>query len=47
MNEENELAKNTIILSIGKFLPRVLTLIILSIFTEKLTKTEFGIYDFN
>lgn len=45
MSREKELAKNTIILSIGKFLPRVLTLVTLPILTGNLTKKEFGIYD--
>ena len=45
MNREKELLKNTIILMIGRYLPKFFTLITLPIITGALTKTEYGTYD--
>lgn len=45
MNREKELAKNTIILSIGTFLPKLASFITLPILTGYLTKAEYGTYD--
>lgn len=45
MSRESKLAKNTIILSIGTFLPKVASFITLPILTAYLTQEEFGVYD--
>lgn len=45
MSREKELVKNTVILSLGKFLPRLLSLVTLPIVTAQLTKAEYGTYD--
>lgn len=45
MNREERLAKNTLILSIGMFLPKLVTFITLPILTGYLTKEEMGLYD--
>ena len=45
MSKENELIKNTIILSLGKFLPKLTAFITLPILTACLTKAEYGTYD--
>ena len=45
MSREKELVKNTIVLGLGKFLPRIVGLVTLPIVTEKLTKGEYGTYD--
>ncbi|XME02189.1 lipopolysaccharide biosynthesis protein [Lachnospiraceae bacterium C1.1] len=45
MNREKELIKNTFILSIGTFLPKLTTIITLPILSRCLTKEEYGIYD--
>lgn len=45
MGREKELAKNTIVLAIGKFIPRIISIITLPIITGCLSKSEFGIYD--
>ena len=45
MNRSEELAKNTIILSIGTFLPKLVSFITLPILTGYLTKEEYGTYD--
>ncbi len=45
MSREKELAKNTIILSIGRFLPKLFAFITLPILTKYLTKKEYGTYD--
>lgn len=45
MNREKELAKNTIIISFGQFLPKFTTLVTLPILTNCLTKAEYGTYD--
>ena len=45
MSREKELVKNTFVLSIGKFLPKLTSFITLPILTACLTKTEYGTYD--
>lgn len=45
MNREKDLAKNTLILSIGTFLPKFAALITIPIITAHLTKVEYGTYD--
>ena len=45
MSREGKLAKNTLILSIGTFLPKLATFVILPILTAGLTKEEYGTYD--
>ncbi|MCD7893353.1 MAG: oligosaccharide flippase family protein [Erysipelotrichaceae bacterium] len=45
INREINLFKNTIILSIGKFLPMLVSTITLPIITACLTKVEYGTYD--
>ncbi|MBE6876497.1 MAG: hypothetical protein E7496_07210 [Ruminococcus sp.] len=45
MSREKELVKNTIILSIGRFIPQLISFITIPILTAKLTKTEYGYYD--
>lgn len=39
------LAKNTVLLSIGQFVPKLISMFTLPILTTWLTKTEYGIYD--
>ena len=45
MSRETRLAKNTVILSIGTFLPKVAAFFTLPILTGFLTKEQYGIYD--
>ncbi len=45
MSRESKLAKNTLILSIGTFLPKLASTITLPILTGYLTQEEFGSYD--
>ena len=45
MAREGKLAKNTLILSLGTFLPKLVTFVILPILTGELTKDEYGTYD--
>ena len=45
MNRSEQLAKNTVILSIGVFLPKLASFITLPILTGYLTKVEYGTYD--
>lgn len=45
MNREKALAKNTLIISIGTFLPKFSSIITLPIITGGLTKAEMGTYD--
>ena len=45
MSREKELAKNTVILSIGTFLPKLASFVTLPILTGCLTKAEYGTYD--
>lgn len=45
MSREGKLAKNTLILSIGTFLPKLASFVTLPILTGCLTKVEYGTYD--
>lgn len=45
MSRESALVKNTLILSVGKFLPKLFTLITLPIMTAELSKAEYGTFD--
>ena len=45
MNREVELIKNTFILGLGMFLPKLISIITLPIVTACLTKSEYGTYD--
>ena len=45
MNRNKELLKNTAILMVGQFVPKIMALIVLPILTGSLTKTEYGLYD--
>lgn len=45
MSREKELAKNTFVLSLGKFLPKLVSMVTLPIVTGCLTKAEYGTYD--
>lgn len=45
MEREKALAKNTIIIGFGTFLPKVASIITLPIVTGSLTKSEYGTYD--
>ena len=45
MSREKELVKNTFILSIGKFMPKVFAFVTLPILTAYLSKREYGTYD--
>ena len=45
VSREKDLVKNTIILSIGKFLPSISSFVTLPILTSCLTKAEYGTYD--
>ena len=45
MSREGKLAKNTMVIAIGTFLPKLASFITLPILTGCLTKTEYGTYD--
>lgn len=45
MSREKKLVKNTVILSMGVFLPKIAALMVLPIYTAQLSKTEYGLYD--
>ena len=45
MKREKELVKNTIVLAIGSFLPRMVSIITIPILTACLSKKEYGVYD--
>lgn len=45
MNREKSLVKNTIILSLGTYLPKLTTIITLPLLTGYLTQAEYGTYD--
>ena len=45
MNREKELVKNTVVLALGRFLPKIVSLVTLPIVTAKLSKAEYGNYD--
>ncbi len=44
-NRGTELAKNTVILGLGRFLPRLVSIVTLPIVTARLTQAEYGTYD--
>jgi len=45
MSREKELVKNTFVLSIGRFLPKLISFVTLPILTACLSKREYGTYD--
>lgn len=45
MSREKELVKNTVILALGRFLPKIVAIVTLPIVTAQLTKAEYGTYD--
>jgi len=45
MNQKKELIKNTLIISIGKFSTRIVSFILLPLYTALLSKSEYGSYD--
>lgn len=45
MSREKDLVKNTGILSLGAFVPKLIAIMVTPILTARLTKTEFGAYD--
>jgi O-antigen/teichoic acid export membrane protein len=45
MSRQKEFLKNTVVLGIGRFLPKLTTFITLPILTACLTKAEYGTYD--
>ena len=45
MKRENEFVKNTAILAVGKYFPKLFSFITLPIITGQLTKAEYGTYD--
>lgn len=45
MDRNRILAKNTVLLGIGQFIPKVLAIIILPILTGYLSTEEYGVYD--
>ena len=45
MDKNKILAKNTIILGIGQFIPKIIAMITLPILTKAFTTDEYGIYD--
>ena len=45
MSRKNDLIKNTAILTVGRYLPKLFTMITLPVITGVLTKTEYGTYD--
>ena len=45
MKREEEFARNTAVLAIGKYLPKLFSLITLPIITGRLTQAEYGTYD--
>ena len=45
MNRKRELVKNTIIISIGKFSTKLVSFLLLPLYTYILSPAEFGEYD--
>ena len=45
MSRSRDLAKNTLILSFGTFLPKFAALVTIPVITSHLTKAEYGTYD--
>ena len=46
MEHKSELVKNTFIIALGKLSTQVLSFLLLSLYTSKLTPAEYGTYDF-
>ena len=46
MKQEKELIKNTFIIAIGKFSTQIVSFLLVSLYTAKLTAQEYGSYDF-
>ena len=46
MSHEGQLAKNTVIVAIGKISTQVLSYILLPLFTARMVASEYGTYDF-
>lgn len=46
MKQEKELIKNTFIIALGKFSTQIVSFLLVSLYTAKLTTEEFGSYDF-
>lgn len=44
-NRNKDLLKNTLVLSIGQFVPKIMALVVLPLLTGYLTKIEYGLYD--
>lgn len=44
-NRNKDLLKNTFVLSIGQFVPKIMALAVLPLLTGYLTKAEYGLYD--
>lgn len=44
-NRNKDLIKNTLVLSIGQFVPKIMALVVLPLLTGYLTKAEYGLYD--
>ena len=45
MSQKRELIKNTLIISLGKFSTRIVSFILLPLYTALLSKSEYGSYD--
>ena len=45
MSQKRLFLKNTIVLGVGKFIPKIMAFVILPILTGKLSKAEYGLYD--
>ena len=45
MSRSSDFAKNTVVLSIGRFVPKLIAIATLPILTKYLTKTDYGTYD--
>lgn len=45
MKREKDLLKNTVILAVGYGIPAIVALVILPLYTSRLTKAEYGTYD--
>ena len=45
MNQKKELIKNTLLISLGKFSTRIVSFILLPLYTALLSKTEYGSFD--
>lgn len=46
MKQEKELIKNTFIIAIGKFSTQIVSFLLVSLYTAKLTTAQYGSYDF-